>query len=74
MYELHNLRIPERIQLHAIQRYIESIGAIDVDMDFLEFMIVQDEDEILSYMAHNGYPILSIENLKEIIDYIKLNE
>lgn len=74
MYELHNLRIPERIQLHAIQRYIESIGVIDVNIDFLEFMIVQDEDEILSYMAHNGYPILLIENLKEIFDYIKLNE
>lgn len=74
MYELHNLRIPERVQLHGIHRYIESIGSIDVDMEFLEFLIVQDEDEILSYLKRNGYPILSIENLKEIIDYIKLNE
>lgn len=74
MYELHNIRIPERIQLHGIQRYIESIGSDDVDMEFLESLIVQDENEILRYMAHNGYPTLSIENLKEIIDYINSNE
>lgn len=73
MFELHKLRIPDRIQLHGIDHFFaESIGDFD-NYDFLEVILTGNKNEICEYLKRNGYPTLCIDELYEILSY-KENE
>ena len=71
MYEIHKLRVPERIQLHAINSFYEETETSYGDYDFLEFSLIENKYKIEQFMADKGYPTLSIEGLMEVIDYME---
>ena len=74
MYETHKLRIPERIQLHAIKRFYEETSFEYVDYDFLKYSLIDDKDNIEQFMSQKGYPALSIEGLMDVINYLEMGE
>lgn len=71
MYEMHKLRIPERIQLHAINAFYEETFTEYGDYDFLELSLIENKNRIGQFMRQKGYPALSIEGLMEVIDYME---
>lgn len=71
MYEAHKLKVPERIQLHAIKRFYEDINTEFGDYDFLESSLVENREKIWQYMKENGYPQMSITGLMEVIGYME---
>lgn len=71
MYEAHKLRVPERIQLHAINAFFEESGAEYGDYVFLENSLIENKERICQYMREKGYPILSSESLKDVIEYME---
>lgn len=74
MYEAHKLRVPERIQLHAINSFYEETDAEYVDYDFLEFSLIENKNAVEAYMKQKGYPTLSIEGLMEVIEYMEWSD
>ena len=74
MYEIHKLRIPERIQLHAIKRFYKETDFEYVDYDFLKYSLIDDKDDIEQFMSREGYPTLSIEGLMDVINYLEMEE
>ena len=74
MYEAYKLRVPERIQLHAINSFYEETDAEYVDYDFLEFSLIENKNAIETYMNQKGYPTLSIEGLMEVIEYMERSD
>lgn len=74
MYEAHKLRVPERIQLHAINSFYEETDAEYFDYDFLEISIIENKNNIEAYMRQKGYPMLSIESLIEVIEYMERSD
>lgn len=74
MYEAHKLKVPERIQLHAIKRFYEDTNTEIGDYDFLELSLVENREIIWHYMKENGYPQMSIMGLMEVIGIIGQKE
>lgn len=74
MYEAHKLRIPERIQLHAVKRFYEETDSDYVDYDFLEIALINDKDNIEQFMRQKGIPALSIEGLMDVLEYLEKAE
>ena len=71
MYEVHKLRVPERIQLHAINAYFEESGAEYGDYAFLDSSLIENKERICQYMREKGYPILSSDSLRDVIEYME---
>lgn len=74
MYEIHKLRVPERIQLHAINSFYEETATSYGDYDFLEFSLIENKNRIKQFMSNKGYPTLSIEGLMDVIEYMDRND
>lgn len=70
MYEAHKLRIPERIQLHAIKRFYEETESSYGDYANLESSLTENKGKLEKYMKQKGYPVLSIEGLMEVLNYL----
>lgn len=71
MYEAHKLRIPERIQLHAIKQFYEGIRSDFGEYDFLDSSLIANKGSIEQFMIEKGYPTLSIEGLLDVIDHME---
>lgn len=71
MYEVHKLRVPERIQLHAINAFFEESGAEYGDYVLLESSLIENKERICQYMREKGYPILSSDSLWDVIEYME---
>ncbi|MBQ3688341.1 MAG: DEAD/DEAH box helicase [Bacteroidales bacterium] len=73
MYELHKIRIPERIQLHALDRFFNDKKIVIIDYASLKNMLIVNREAIVLYMNQNNYPQLSIEGFVDIINYYTRN-
>ena len=71
MYDTHKLRVPERIQLQAINAFYEETETEYIDYDSLKKSLVKNKNMIENFMRQKNYPILSTEGLMEVIDYMK---
>lgn len=71
MYEAHKLKVPERIQIHAIKRFYADTDTNFGDYDFLEISLVENRERIWHYMQENGYPQMSITGLMEVIGFME---
>ncbi len=71
MYEAHKLRIPERIQLHAIKQFYEGTRSDFGEHDFLDSSLMANKGSIEQFMIEKGYPTLSIEGLLDVIDHME---
>lgn len=71
MFELHKLRIPDRIQLHAINFYFEQCMVELDNYDFLEIMLSEHRSAICEYMFQKRYPRLCIEDLDDVLNYME---
>lgn len=71
MYEAHKLRIPERIQLHAIKRFYDETENWYGEYDFLKFSLIENKNNIEQYMRQKGYPVSSIEGLMDVLNYME---
>lgn len=74
MYEVHKLRVPERIQMHAINAFFSQTDAEFGDFDFLENSLIENKDRIYLFMIEKGYPLLSTEGLMDVIAYMEVRE
>ena len=70
MFEIHKLRVSERIQLHVINSFYEETETNYGDYDFLESSLIENKNKIELFMSVQGYPTLSIEGLMEVINYM----
>lgn len=74
MFELHKLRIPDRIQLFGIYDYLgRDMDNLD-NYDFLEMMLTERKDSICQHMKQKGYPVLCIDELNGILSYMMETE
>lgn len=73
MYEIYKLRVPERIQLHAINDFYEEAETEYGDYDLLEFSLIENKNRICQFMRQKDYPALSIKGLMEVIDYLEIS-
>lgn len=73
MYEIYKLRVPERIQLHAINDFYEEAETEYGDYDLLEFSLIENKNRICQFMRQKDYPTLSIKGLMEVIDYLEIS-
>jgi replicative superfamily II helicase len=71
MYNLHKLRIPERIQLHALTHFFVDSWYSMSELDVSESLLMSKQGDIENYMIDNGYPRLSIANLMYVIESMK---
>lgn len=71
MYEIHKLRITERIQLHAIKRFYEETDFKCENYDHLKYSLINNKDNIERFMDQENYPTLSIEELMDVIGYLE---
>ncbi len=71
MYEAHTLRIPERIQLHAIKQFYEGTKSGLGEYVFLDSSLIANKGFIEQFMIEKGYPTLSIEGLLDVIDHME---
>ena len=71
MYKAHKLKVPERIQLHAINSFFVETDTEYGDLDFLEYALIGNKEHIYQFMREKRYPMLSIEGLMEVIDYME---
>lgn len=71
MYEAHKLKVPERIQLHAINSFFVETDTEYGNLDFLELALICNKERIYQFMREKGYPMLSTEGLMEVIEYME---
>ena len=71
MYDAHVLRVPERIQLWAINAYFKTKGLADRDGNYLDYLLVLNKKSIKQFMIDKGYPRLSISGLMEVIEIVE---
>ena len=71
MYDLHKLRVPERIQLHALKNFFEDSWYSMSELDVSESLLMSKQRDIEKYMMDNGYPRLSIASLMYVIESMK---
>ena len=74
MYELHKLRIPERIQLHAINAFYEETETSYGDFDSLALSLIENRLNIKMFMGKKCYPALATEGLMEVIEYMRMTD
>ena len=74
MLELHKLRVPERIQLHALQKFYESGGVSYDDFEGLQSSLIATKGKICIFMKEQSYPRLSAKGLMDVIDYMEKGE
>lgn len=74
MLELHKLRVPERIQLHALQKFYESGGVSYDDFEGLQSSLIANKGKICIFMKEQSYPRLSAKGLMDVIDYMEKGE
>lgn len=74
MYEVHKLRVPERIQTHAINAFFAETEAEFGDFDFLESALIDNKERINLFIIEKGYPLLSSEGLMDVITYMEVRE
>lgn len=71
MYDLHKLRIPERIQLHALTHFFVDSWYSMSELGVSESLLMSEQGNIEKYMIDNGYPRLSIASLMYVIESMK---
>ncbi len=71
MYEIHKLRVPERIQLHAINAFYDEVDENFGNYDNLKQSLIENRNRIERFMKEKSFPLLSIEGLMEVIDYME---
>ncbi len=74
MYEFHKLKISERIQLHVLMQYYLKSGHNINAYDFMKQFLIEEKNDIYSYMRNEGYPRMVINNLMDTIGFIERNE
>lgn len=71
MYDLHKLRIPERIQLHALTHFFVDSWYSMSELNVSESLLMREQADIEKYMIDNSYPRLSIASLMNVIESMK---
>ena len=74
MYNYYQMRIPERIQLHALYRCYREFGYDSIDTSVLRRFLIVEKNKIRNKMCEEGYPKMSIESLMDVVGHIEKEE